>query len=63
MGKVKQMLQESEELNGPLEEPTDAELQEIENTIDTIAWEDIEFTDQLLQTVTIKNLEHIRFAS
>ena len=45
MGKVKQMLQESEELNGPLEEPTDEELQEIENTLDTISWEDVEFTD------------------
>ena len=63
MGKVKAMLQESEELNGPIGEPTDEELQEIENTLDTIAWEDVEFTDQLLQTVTIKNLEHIRFAS
>ena len=63
MGKVKAQLQEFEEMNGPLEEPTDEELQEIENTLDTIAWEDVEFTDQLLQTVTIKNLEHIRFAS
>ena len=63
MGKVKAQLQEFEEMNGPLEEPTDAELQEIENTIDTIAWEDIEFTDQLLQTVTIKNWEHIGIAS
>ena len=45
MGKVKQMLQESEELNGPIGEPTDEELQEIENTLDTIAWEDVEFTD------------------
>ena len=27
MGKVKAMLQEFEELNGPLEEPTDEELQ------------------------------------
>ena len=63
MGKVKQMLQESEELNGPIGEPTDEELQEIENTLDTISWEDIEFTDQLLQTVTIKNLEHIGIAS
>jgi hypothetical protein len=45
MGKVKQMLQESEEMNGPLEEPTDAELQEIENTLDTIAWEDTEWLD------------------
>ena len=63
MGKVKQMLQESEEMNGPLEEPTDEELQEIENTLDTISWEDVEFTDQLLQTVTIKNLEHIGIAS
>ena len=26
-------------------EPTDEELQEIENTLDTIAWEDVEFTD------------------
>ena len=63
MGKVKARLQELEELNGPMEEPTDEELQEIETTLDTIAWEDVEFTDQLLQTVTIKNLEHIRFAS
>ena len=41
MGKVKQMLQEFEEINGPLEEPTDAELQEIENTLNTISWEDL----------------------
>ena len=63
MGKVKAQLQEFEELNGPIGEPTDEELQEIENTLDTISWEDVEFTDQLLQTVTIKNLERIRFAS
>jgi hypothetical protein len=45
MGKVKARLQELEELNGPMEEPTDEELQEIETTLDTIAWEDIEFTE------------------
>ena len=45
MGKVKAQLQEFEEMNGPLEEPTDEELQEIENTLDTIAWEDVEFTN------------------
>jgi hypothetical protein len=30
MGKVKGQLQEMEEMNGPMDEPTDAELQEIE---------------------------------
>jgi hypothetical protein len=45
MGKVKAMLQEFEEMNGPLEEPTDEELQEIENTLDTISWEDVQFTE------------------
>ena len=34
MGKVKQMLQEFEEINGPLEEPTDEELQSIEAEIE-----------------------------
>ena len=33
MGKVKGQLQEMEEMNGPAEEPTDAELQEIESTL------------------------------
>ena len=51
MGKVKAMLQELEELNGPfeepseedmaIEEPSDAELAEIENQIDNISWEDM----------------------
>ncbi len=45
MGKVKQMLQEFEEINGPLEEPTDEELQDIQNTLDTIAWEDVNFDE------------------
>jgi len=48
MGKVKARLQESEEMNGPMDEPTgpsDAELAEIENTLDTIAWEDIDFSE------------------
>ena len=38
MGKVKQMLQEFEEINGPLEEPTDAELQEIEAELEAQEW-------------------------
>ena len=63
MGKVKARLQELEELNGPMDGPTDEELQEIETTLDTIAWEDIEFTEQLLHIVTIKTLEHIGIAS
>ena len=51
MGKVKARLQELEELNGPfeepseedmsIEEPSDAELAEIENHIDNISWEDM----------------------
>ena len=45
MGKVKARLQELEELNGPMDGPTDEELQEIENTLDTIAWEDVDFTE------------------
>ena len=63
MGKVKAMLQESEEMNGPIGEPTDEELQEIENTLDTISWEDVEFTDQLLQTVTIHYQDNARILS
>ena len=37
---------ELEEMNGPVDEPTgptDAELAEIENTLDTTSWEDIEW--------------------
>ena len=51
MGKVKAMLQELEELNGPFEEPSeedmaipepsDAELADIENQIDNMSWEDM----------------------
>jgi len=33
MGKVKGLVTESEEMNGPIEEPTDEELQEIESTL------------------------------
>ena len=72
MGKVKARLQELEELNGPfeepseedmaIEEPSDAELAEIENQIDNMSWEDMSW-EQLLHSVTIKNLERIRFAS
>ena len=51
MGKVKAMLQEFEELNGPIQEPSeedmaipepsDAELADIENQIDNMSWEDM----------------------
>ena len=33
MGKVKGLVTEMEEMNGPMEEPSDAELQEIESTL------------------------------
>ena len=45
MGKVKAQLQEFEEMNGPMEEPSDEELQEIENKVDSMAWEDIEWNE------------------
>ena len=45
MGKVKAQLQEFEEMNGPMEEPSDEELQEIENKVDDMAWEDIEWNE------------------
>ena len=45
MGKVKGLITESEELNNPMEEPSDEELQEIENKVDSMAWEDIEWNE------------------
>ena len=48
MGKVKGLVTELEEMNGPMDEPTgpsDAELADIENTIDSMAWEDIQWLD------------------
>ena len=56
MGKFKNILIEMEELNGgPLPEPTeedmaipepsDAELAEKENTLDTTSWEDIDWNE------------------
>ena len=45
MGKVKAQLQEFEEMNGPMEEPSDEELQEIENKVDNMPWEDIEWSE------------------
>ena len=44
MSKVGEYFRELEEMNGPVEEPvepTDSELSEIENTLDTTSWEDI----------------------
>jgi hypothetical protein len=46
MSKVGEYFREVEELNGPVDDPTgptDAELAEIENTLDTVSWEDIEW--------------------
>ena len=45
MGKVKGLITESEELNNPMEEPSDEELQDIENKVDSMAWEDIEWNE------------------
>ena len=55
MGKVKGQLQEMEEMNGPMDEPTDAELQEIEATLNEYDdWTDPDVElGQLLQVVTI----------
>ena len=44
MGKFKGIVTELEEMNGPVEEmpePSDDELAEIENKLDTTSWEDI----------------------
>ena len=39
-------LQEFEEMSGPMVEPSDEELQEIENKVDDMAWEDIEWNEK-----------------
>ena len=55
MSKVGEVQREMEEMNGPMEEPSDAELQEIESTLteyDTWSDPDVEL-GQLLQVVTI----------
>ena len=45
MGKMKGLITELEELNNPIKEPSDEELQEIENKVDSMAWEDIEWSE------------------
>ena len=45
MGKVKGLITELEEQNHPMEEPSDEELQDIENKVDSMAWEDIEWSE------------------
>ena len=45
MGKMKGLITELEELNNPMEERSDEELQEIENKVDSMAWEDIEWSE------------------
>tara|TARA_R100000234_G_C4903168_1_gene136537 strand:- start:194 stop:343 length:150 start_codon:yes stop_codon:yes gene_type:complete len=45
MGKMKGLITELEEQNNPIKEPSDEELQEIENKVDSMAWEDIEWSE------------------
>ena len=55
MSKVGEQQREIDEINGPMEEPSDAELQEIESTLteyDNWTDPDVEL-GQLLQVVTI----------